>query len=306
MSGAWSAVCAIVTAPQLWRSRCSRPRAPIRRTRAVVVGPHLPYFVDDDDDRARGDGGEHAAGPSERIGVEARVRRAVLAGRCSSSTRWATCYYWSATTCTNASTDELQLYTPTNVQRRRRCTLRLTARRELAFGAGGRVRLHVGHGLGRDPRSHAVRVPLRLRRDAGPDPGRPWTLVGVLAAARAAGAAARDRRVRERRVPARRRAAVHALARGERRAAVRQRRRGPARLGRRLARLRPRLGADVAHLVRRRPQGLDDGQPAGGPAGGHDARRRPRGRWSVRDRAGRDHPLPVDVGVRRVKVWQHA
>ncbi len=50
-------------------------------------------------------------------------------------TRWATCYYWSATTCTNASTNELELYTPKNVSVASGL-LQLTARREVAVEGG--------------------------------------------------------------------------------------------------------------------------------------------------------------------------
>ena len=64
----------------------------------------------------------------------------------------------------------------------------------------------------------------------------------------------------------------------------------PASCCRRMARVRARLGAGVTHLVRRRPEGVDDGPPSRGSAAGHDADRGPRRRRSVRDRAGcRDH-----------------
>lgn len=53
------------------------------------------------------------------------------------SARWATCYYWSSTTCTNSRTQELELYTPKNVGVASG-ELRLTARREVASGEGRR------------------------------------------------------------------------------------------------------------------------------------------------------------------------
>jgi hypothetical protein len=50
---------------------------------------------------------------------------------------WATCYYWSSTTCTNASTHELELYTPKNVNVAAG-ELQLTAKREAASAEGRR------------------------------------------------------------------------------------------------------------------------------------------------------------------------
>jgi beta-glucanase (GH16 family) len=49
--------------------------------------------------------------------------------------RWATCYYWSSTTCTNSSSQELELYTPENVTVASG-RLNLTARREVATSDG--------------------------------------------------------------------------------------------------------------------------------------------------------------------------
>jgi len=52
------------------------------------------------------------------------------------ASHWATCYYWSATTCTNASTHELELYTPRGVSLSDG-ELHLTARHEPATADDG-------------------------------------------------------------------------------------------------------------------------------------------------------------------------
>ncbi len=57
------------------------------------------------------------------------------------ASHWATCYWWSSTTCTNATTKELELYKPQNVDVDHGL-LRLTARKEPARGEdeNGRLR----------------------------------------------------------------------------------------------------------------------------------------------------------------------
>jgi beta-glucanase (GH16 family) len=52
--------------------------------------------------------------------------------------RWTTCYWWAETTCTNASNNELELYTPDNVAVASG-RLRLEARRERAESEDGKT-----------------------------------------------------------------------------------------------------------------------------------------------------------------------
>ena len=63
------------------------------------------------------------------------VLRDDFTGAALDPTHWSTCYSWSSTTCTNASTHELELYTPENVSVAAG-ELHLTARSEGAFALG--------------------------------------------------------------------------------------------------------------------------------------------------------------------------
>ena len=193
-----------------------------------------------------------------RLGVEARVRRA-SSRRHARRPRWATCYYWSATTCTNTSTGEFELYTPDNVSVAAG-TLRLTARREAVFDDGKRYGYTSGMVSGATPDRtlFAFRYGY-VRRAPGSRPAADFWSAFWLLPARRDGLPEIDVFENVGYQPNVVLQFTHCLAAN-----------GPqqfgngvavARVGRRLARLRPRLGADVAHLVRRRPQGLDDGQP---------------------------------------------
>jgi beta-glucanase (GH16 family) len=71
-------------------------------------------------------------------------------GSALDTSHWATCYYWSSTTCTNASTHELELYTPKNVSVAAG-ELRLTARREAASSEGRRFAFTSGMVSGATP-----------------------------------------------------------------------------------------------------------------------------------------------------------